>query len=387
MSPGQRDFLESIFSLAWPEDQPNRASGTPHSPGVIQSSKSDNDLDEDEDPENVQEAVIGFLSLDRNVESNGLPFIMQAYATWLSHFAFEPLRIIHSARSEAFRGYVLGEESRQIMTLMANCVHENTQSAEFDPVVNPPFLMAGALLRRRLTQAHTCVETSRDLDRKHAIEAMLFTNQWSSIQSKVGSLSSILGFLQLAAPIFRRACPDSLEGLVNLPTLFATMNAALQCYSSRDVLLGVLTGRPMFFRYTVDFTLEAPESLFLLVDAPGVRWAHGVPDRLIMTFAQMNGLLEDFGPHVPKQVIDELEEEIKRMKPIIGSSAKLLLSVGRMVVQECWFLAALIYLYMGLCGVDSTDTRVVNVQAQFMRTLASVRPRRNPDSFLVLPMV
>ena len=102
----------------------------------------------------------------------------------------------------------------------------------------------------------------------------------------------------------------------------------------------------MFFRYTVDFTPEVPESLFFLVDAPGYRWACGIPDRLLMTLAEMNGLLEDFGPHVPTQVVSELEAEIKRMKPIVESSAEPHLFVRRTAVQQSWFLAALIYLYM-----------------------------------------
>ncbi|CEL61358.1 hypothetical protein RSOLAG1IB_09961 [Rhizoctonia solani AG-1 IB] len=41
---------------------------------------------------------------------------------------------------------------------------------------------------------------------------------------------------------------------------------------------------------------------------------------------------------------------------------------------------------MGLCGADSSDARIIKVQRQFMSLLETVRPRRNPDSFLVLPM-
>ncbi|KDN46943.1 hypothetical protein RSAG8_04020, partial [Rhizoctonia solani AG-8 WAC10335] len=384
-SPGVGDFLESIFSLAWP-DHLNPVSPTPQSPRLIEPLELGNDLNEPEDPEHVQDALLGFLSLDRNVESNSLPFILQATAIWLSHSMFEPLRIVYLARNDVFRGYVLGEEYRQIMNLMANNVYEITRSAEYGPAESSSFLMLEVILRRRLTQAGARVATSRGLNRQCAVEAMLFTNLLISLLCKVGSLSNLLGCARLAAPIFRRACPDPLEGLVNLPILFARTNTSLQFYSTVDVLLGVLTSRPMFFRYAVDFTPEVPESLFFLEDGPGWRWLHGVPDRLMMTFAQMNGLLEDFGPCVSQQVTEELEEEIKRMKPIIGANRKALLFVGRMVVQRCWLLAALIYLYMGLCGADSLDTRVVNVQARFMGILASVRPMRNPDSFLVHPM-
>ena len=65
-----------------------------------------------------------------------------------------------------------------------------------------------------------------------------------------------------------------------------------------------------------------------------------------MMFSEIKGLLADFGPHVRTQVVSEFETEIKRMKPIVESSAEPHLSITRMVVQQSWFLAALIYLYM-----------------------------------------
>ncbi|CUA71971.1 hypothetical protein RSOLAG22IIIB_09988 [Rhizoctonia solani] len=154
-----------------------------------------------------------------------------------------------------------------------------------------------------------------------------------------------------------------------------------------DVLLGMLTVRPMFFRYTVRFTPEAPESLFSRVERRSLRCTFGISDRLIMTFAYMNGLYEDFGSYVPQHMTDELEQDIKRMKPIIRVSTEPFLMVGRMVVQQAWFQAALIYLYMGLCGCDSTDRRVMTVRSRFIKLLASTKPQRIIDSFLVFPFV
>ncbi|KEP52485.1 putative fungal zn(2)-cys(6) binuclear cluster domain protein [Rhizoctonia solani 123E] len=353
---------------------------------MIEASQLNDDVDESEGLEEIQAAAIGFLSLDRTTESNGLPFILQACATWLSHFTFEPLRIINLARNDTLRSYVSGEECRQIMNMMAENVHEVTRSAAYNPVQSSSFSTTQTMLRRRLIEARTRIGTLGKPLHDSIRPLLTSPSKWISLMSKVGSLSSLLDFMQLVAPVFRRACPDPLERLVNLPALFATLDVTLQYYSTADVLLSVLTGRPMFFRYDVYFTPTVPESCFFLVDAPGARWAYGVPDRLVMTFAQMNALFEDFGPHVPTQVVDELEQEINSMKPIIAPSTEPIVVVGRMVVQECWFLAALIYLYMGLSGDNSTDIRVANVRTRFMKLLASVRPRRNPDSFLVLPM-
>ncbi|CAE6462038.1 unnamed protein product [Rhizoctonia solani] len=381
LRPSQRPVSMSLMarSIRYPKIS--------HSTGLMKIPDPDANLGDPEDPENVRGEIVGFLWLDRHVESNGLPFILQAYATWISRFLFEPLRVIQIARHEVFRLYATGEESRRMMHLIAGSVYEITRSTDYNPIKSPSFATLQIMLRNRFIGARTRVETSHKWDRKYALGVMLSISEFTFALSKVMSLSTALGFMQLVAPVFRLACPHPLDELINLPTLFTTKIVPLQYYSTLDVLLGVLTSRPMFFRYDVKFTPEAPELIFQLEDGPGIRWCDGIPDQIVLIFAQMNSLYEDFGPRVRKDVADKLEAEIKRMRPTVGSSTEPLISIGRTVVQECWFLAALIYLYMGLCGANSTDIRVVAVRAKFMRILVSIRPKRHPDAFLVFPMV
>ncbi|CUA70991.1 hypothetical protein RSOLAG22IIIB_09272 [Rhizoctonia solani] len=377
-----RNFLDSIFSLAWPVDQPHRTILQ-----LTQPSQLDDDVDQSDDLEEVQSAVIGSLALDPTVESNGLPFVLQGCATWVSYSAFVPLSVAQVARNDIIRTYVMGEKPRQILHLVINTVNELVRSAEYDPAESRCFLATEAVFRQRLAEAGTRVESSRGLNQQQANEAMLFISQWILIKCRVDSLSNVLGFMQLAAPIFRRACPDPLDGFINLPTLFATTHPIFHYYIRMDTLLAMLTVRPMFFRYTVRFTPEAPESLFSRVEGSNSVCRFGISDRLIMMFAYMNGVFEDFGSYVPQHMADELEQDIKRMKPVIKVSTEPFLTIGRMVVQQVWFQAALIYLYMGLCGCDSTDARVVTVRSRFIKLLASTKPRRITDSFLVLPLV
>ncbi|CUA67889.1 hypothetical protein RSOLAG22IIIB_07579 [Rhizoctonia solani] len=362
-TPG--NFLDSMFSLAWPVDHPRRTS-----PQLTQASQLDDDVDGSDDLEEVQAAVIGFLSLDPTVESNGLAFVLQGCGTWVSYSAFQPLSVAQVARNDIIRTYVMGEKPRQILHLVINTVNELVRSAEYDPAESRCFRAAEAIFRQRLAEAGTRIESSHGLNQQQANEVMLF-----------------ISFMQLVAPIFRRACPDPLDGLINLPTLFATTHPIFQHYIRMDAFLAMLTVRPMFFRYTVCFTPEAPESLFSRVEGSYSACRFGISDRLIMMFAYMNGLFEDFGSYVPQYLIDELEQDIKRMKPIVGALTEPFLMIGRMAVQQAWFQAALIYLYMGLCGCDSTDGRVVTVRSRFHKLLASTKPRRIIDSFLVLPLV
>ncbi|CUA76463.1 Ferric reductase transmembrane component 4 [Rhizoctonia solani] len=395
-TPGS--FLDSTFSLAWPSDQLRQTS-----PQLTAPSQLDDDVDESDDLEDVQSAVIGFLALDQTVESNGLPFVLQGCATWLSYSTYEPLSVVQSARNDILRTYVMGEQPRQILHLLTNTVNELTRSAEYDPAESTCFLALEAIFQQILAEAGAHIESTRGLNQQQANEAMLFVNQasarltvypidlspskWIFTKCRVESLTNILAFLQLAAPIFRRACPDPLDGFINLPTLFTTTNPVLYYYIMMDVLLAMLTVRPMFFRYTVRFTPEAHESLFSGVEGRSLRCTCGIPDRLVMMFAYMNGLFEDFGSYIPKHMTDELEQDIKRMKPIVGVSTEPFLMIGRMVVQQAWFQAALIYLYMGLCGYDSTDARVVTARSRFIKLLASTKPQRTIDSFMVFPLV
>ncbi|CUA69497.1 hypothetical protein RSOLAG22IIIB_14039 [Rhizoctonia solani] len=171
----RENFLDSIYSLAWPVDQPRRTS-----PQLTQPSQLDDDVDESDDLEEVQGAVIGFLALDQTVESNGLPFVLQGCATWLSYSTYEPLSVVQSARNDILWTYVMGERPRQILHLLANTVNELTRSAEYKPAESICFLALEAIFQQILTEAGARIESSRGLNQQQANEAMLFINQASA---------------------------------------------------------------------------------------------------------------------------------------------------------------------------------------------------------------
>ncbi|CAE6497408.1 unnamed protein product, partial [Rhizoctonia solani] len=172
VSPGQAYLIESIFSLALPSDSPNGEFWSPQRSGLMELSTLD-DSDEPDALEDVQGAVVGFLSLDRNVESNSIAFILQVSATWISCFAYEPLRIVHLVRNYTFQVHVLGEEIRHLLSLTADVANGATQSAEYNPAESPSFSETEAIFQQRLTEAGTRVESTRSLDRQYATKAML----------------------------------------------------------------------------------------------------------------------------------------------------------------------------------------------------------------------
>ncbi|KAG8731139.1 hypothetical protein FRC11_004978, partial [Ceratobasidium sp. 423] len=402
MTPGQASLFDSIFSLA---DDPPVLLHTPESPGSSSpntgteqsadigrghnpdSHQTEPTVDAEhhdhmnaDDPGNLQVGLLNELALDREVESNIIPFLAHCLASWISRFTFEPIRALSLARDAIIRGHTLGEEIRQRMILVANTVLAISKSTDYE-------LTYFATLYKQVVKGLLEARACSNLTREAAMRAMESCHEFFSMASKVASLANILNLMEMYAPVFRRACPESGEELVNLPRSLTAAEVRLKYYVSFDVVLSVITHRPMFFRYDLHCSPHDDE-LLDADDKPGLGWSIGVCDRLVFILAKMNTLLEDYGNGVDQGVVRELGREIGAYKPIVSSGAEddLTLKIRRLVVQESWRLAAYVYLYMGLCGADSRDARVVKVQKQFMKLLATIKPRRNPDAFLITPM-
>ncbi|KAF8761491.1 hypothetical protein RHS01_01304 [Rhizoctonia solani] len=325
---------------------PSQAIPTQHWPTLDEDSDSD-------DLEDVRTALSNVLVMTGNAESESL---VDCFALWMIRFLFEPLRGISTTKDIIIQGLARGGEALWRMMLQANIAWQVAGNAQ-------------------------------EMDRCYALSALEQSFELMCILCKIGTLSDILNAMQHAAPVFRRACSDSPEKLVNLPLLLTTVDISLQSYATHDILFSMLTHRPMFFRYDLSHPAHVSESLFNAEDGPGLRWLYGVPDWLMVILARMNTLLEDYGSCVDPGIAKELEEEIRSERTIVAASVDPSMSMGRIVVQESWRLAALIYLFMALCGADSKDARVSKVHSKFMKLYTGVEARRNPDSFLVFPML
>ncbi|CAE6533003.1 unnamed protein product [Rhizoctonia solani] len=344
-------------------------------------------LDEDsdsDDPEDVREALANVLAITGHPESES---VVNCYSLWMIRFLFEPLRGVPTARDNIIQGFARGGEALWGVMLLANIVQQVLGITPYD-IDNPPyFATLYSHILQRLETARCYFEPSREMDRCYALGAIEQTFELVTILCKFGTLSDIINVMQHAAPVFRRACPDSPENLVNLPSLLTTIDISLQSYATHDILLAMLTHRPMFFRYDVTYPPHISDASFSTEDGPGLRWLYGVPDWLMVILARMNTLLEDYGSCLDPGVAKGLEEEIRSKRTIVAGGVDPSLSMGRIVVQESWRLAALVYLFMALCGADSKDARVTKVHSKFMKLYTGVEARRIPDSFLVLPML
>ncbi|CAE7074391.1 unnamed protein product [Rhizoctonia solani] len=332
------------------------------------------DESEREDPQNLQVELLNGLVLDRKVQSNMVSFLVHSFTSWMSRFLFEPTRVIPLFREFIVRGHSYGYEAHRRMILIANSVLNVSESTNYDLA---PFRTLYNELIKGVVEARARSDLTRDI----AIETMQSCHEVISIMCKVCSLASILNTMNLCAPVFRRACPEASNEFVNLPRILTSFDVHLKLYATMDVLLSAITHRPMYFRYDLEFPSPMIEQILNADDGPGLRWLAGVPDGLIVTIARMNTYLEDYGGQLDPESVQALEKEILACTTAFpsGTEADPALTLGRIVVQESWRL--------GLCGADSSDSRVVRAQKKFMRLLAGVKPRRNPDTFLVVPMM
>ncbi|CAE6481154.1 unnamed protein product [Rhizoctonia solani] len=306
---------------------------------------------------------------------------MFVVAAGVIRFVFAPTEILSSIRDYVFQSRSYEQGARQRTLLISNMSLAISSTTDYD-------LTDYMTLQKQLIGGVTYARTCDNLTREVALEVMDASHELLCAMWRVGSLANVLHTMRLYAPIFRRACPEHDQELVNFPRLLITPNINIQYYATLDILQSCLTHRPMFFRYDLTFISPQIEELIKLDQGPGLRWLYGIPNRIMLVLAKMNTLLEDFGSCIDKEVAKELEDDIGACTSILPSSANTdpTLNMARMMVQESWKLAAYVYLYMGLCGADSSDSRVVRVQKRFIRTLKGIKPLRNPDSFLVFPM-
>ncbi|KAF8758447.1 hypothetical protein RHS01_02260 [Rhizoctonia solani] len=327
LTAAQTSLFDSLFSLAndssalppTPQSHPRKVRVQPK---VVQYSE--------------EQAFDRPVWSDDELSLNDPKIFKGAFASWMTRFLFEPARIIQITQGYILRGYSFGNESRQTMIFISNAALAISKSTAYE-------LTGFSIVYQRLVDAVSAArQNAKEVTAIEAMQVMEYSHEFISTLCIVGSLVSVLHVMDLYAPIFRRACPEPDDRLVNLPRTLTTITIHLQYFVTLDVLLSIITRRPMFFRYDLTFLSPEDEELLNMSDGPGLRWLYGVPDRLMVTLAKMNTFLEDFGSLLERDRVKELEEEIRAFNSIVLPNKGMDPSLGlaRTVVQESWRLAA-----------------------------------------------
>ncbi|KAH7338160.1 hypothetical protein B0J17DRAFT_661089 [Rhizoctonia solani] len=225
------------------------------------------------------------------------------------------------------------------------------------------------------------------MNRENAMRVLDRTLEIMTLQIYTQSMAACIQLMEEAAPVFRLACPEPPGQALHLPNILLKHGINLRHYASIDIMTSALTGRPTFFEYQAPFSLELCERVLQSQESSGLYWLHGVPDQFIMMIACINSLCKIPGASTNLGLVAQVERDLPQIRVIVDHQGDSALRIGRVVVQECWRHAIFIYFYMVLCGSNISDPRVVHAQKGFMCLVKGIRPGRNPDAFLVSPMI
>ncbi|CUA71751.1 Lysine biosynthesis regulatory protein LYS14 [Saccharomyces cerevisiae S288c] [Rhizoctonia solani] len=345
--------------------------------------------DDDGDLEGVGEIFCQApLELVHTVDSNSLPFILHSFAQWLPLAVFDPLKIIHRAKEAIINQFSQSLASRHRLILISKLMTMLTKSWALDERGKTMLeLLTGEIWHNMAGYRVQGWPVSEE-ERQRANAALDNTLELMGIQVVTSPLSVILRFLQSAAPVFLSACP--LPHPPNLSEILLEPGVNLRHFAAVDIAASVTTGRPLLCRYYIPWSLEFCDEFMKRKEHQGLQWLIGIPDQFILLFGYMNGLKEDAeaaGTTVSPRIIEQIEEDMKRIIIVPCEGRDPSLVIGRTVVQECWRQAVFIYLYMALCGAHALDPRVEKAQKGFMKLVNGTRPGRNPDTFLIIAML
>ncbi|KAL5641825.1 hypothetical protein ACGC1H_002048 [Rhizoctonia solani] len=342
--------------------------------------------DEDNDPEGVQFLLYLTPALDKNAKSNALPFVLHCYSQWALVRVFEPLKLVYTMRDQVI-AHFSSETTRTRTILIANVMDMFAKKLAVDDtrksILNQLIL--------NVQQSGVCFTATPpsfvpDLDRQNAMHTLEGMLEIFSLQIATQSISACIQSLDYAAPIFRRACSEPPEQPVNIANILLQSNLNLRNFAIFDIIQSITTGRPTYIRYEVPFSLELCKRIYQMQDSIGLRWLHGFPDQFILLFAWIISMCEIRGASDNVELVTWIETNLPQIKIALDESGDPLLRIGRMVVQECWRFAVLIFLYMVLGQAHAHDSRVIRARKGFMRLVRGVRPGRNPDAYLFTPM-
>ncbi|CEL57207.1 hypothetical protein RSOLAG1IB_12087 [Rhizoctonia solani AG-1 IB] len=132
---------------------------------------------EEDDPENIQEVLFSTLSLDRDVESNTVPYVAQSIAIGAIRFVFMPTQLLLR-----FQGYIsqrcsLGREARQRMVLLANVSTAISGTTQYDL---KDYRIFHKQLINRIHHARICNDLEKDialqvLEMSHEVRDLLLS--------------------------------------------------------------------------------------------------------------------------------------------------------------------------------------------------------------------
>ncbi|CAE6404746.1 unnamed protein product [Rhizoctonia solani] len=325
-------------------------------------------------------------AMDKNVKQNTLPFVLQCYSRWALASVFEPLKAVHIMKDRIAEHFSL-EDTRSKTILAANVMRiymDNNLSIGPTGTAIVASLVSNVQKQVRSFLVAT-PSSAMASDNKNATHILENTLEIFALQMGAqSSLACVLSMDEIAL-VVQRACCEPSGKLLSLSNILLSPSLNLRHFATLDILRSAVTGRPTYFKYEAQFSSTQYDQIFSQHDY-GLQWFYGFPDHFVMIFAWINSLRGIEGAGANAALISQVEMEVQRAETVLGQSDDPALRVGRTVVHECWRNAALIYLYMALCGAAANDPRVLRVVKNVTRLIKGAKSGHMPDAYLTPPI-
>lgn len=225
MTSEQVSLFDSLFSLARPGEEYYQSASNARpshiSNQIVIAASSeisgtgwdstDRDTGDLQDTEGISDIMVKTLTLDRNVQSNTLPFILECRksfillescqpqiflldALWISRMIFQPLRVAAAGREYVLRQYARSDVARRNLTLVSKFARAVALSTAFE-TDNVPGLAA---FRSHMSQGYMIVKSTKHSSRSEELLRALDAIN-SSYEVRLSTL----------APIHVLKCHDS----------------------------------------------------------------------------------------------------------------------------------------------------------------------------------
>ncbi|KAG9087309.1 hypothetical protein FS749_003011 [Ceratobasidium sp. UAMH 11750] len=187
--------------------------------------------------------------------------------------------------------------------------------------------------------------------------------------------------------IFKQCLPLFLQLAAKYPNLWAENSAisifhALHCpihdirkFVFWDTVSATAFGTAPLLHYNTTFHDPPNDGAYVRT----LGWAYGCPGDIIVLLAKINSWRVSKWVEQADRKHDEwhdIAERLRGWKPVMDMDQSSNV-VARFAIQESWRQVVLIYTYMGMCDVDSSDARVESSVRQIVQ-LANVIGSGNP---------
>ncbi|KDN34254.1 hypothetical protein RSAG8_12663, partial [Rhizoctonia solani AG-8 WAC10335] len=231
LTPGQASLFQALFSLAEPIESsrdslvPDALQGpsiscvlTIPSAGQVHEGQ-DIMPNEDGYVEGLRQPMRINPTLDPNTVDNALPFVLASLAQWISSDFFDGSAVVHPFKEVTFERFRRSPEARARVILVANVVSTLSKNSRQNA-------RSMAIATSLQNEAYDSIahfysiqpNPQHELDVLNAMRAVNSVMEVILIWRFSSPIFTIIKLMEAIAPVFRRACPEPIDRLVNLPT-------------------------------------------------------------------------------------------------------------------------------------------------------------------------